>query len=141
MFDDAKWHALEHELRAAFLDLELDDIGMAIRVKRPLAVDLIRASSGPLFREALADGLREGQWVIPSVEQLIVLKFLALTSHYRARARKIQDTADLCAMYERHRESLDRPRMIELSKLVNRSAEVEFQELLDKIDRGLPITI
>ena len=59
----------------------------------------------------------------------------------RARSRKIQDTADLCAMYERHRESLDRPRMSELSKLVYRGAEAEFQEILDKIDKGHPITI
>ena len=140
IIDDQKWAYLEAALHKEFPDLVVQDIDVAVRLPS-IHVDLIRASSGPLFMEALRDALPEGRWHIPSVEVMIVLKFLSATNMWRHRDRRSQDTLDLMRMWRKHGAGADRDKMVELSKLVYRGAEAEFQELLDKIDKGLPITI
>lgn len=48
---------------------------------------------------------------------------------------------DISFIYEFTATQLDHAMMIELARLVCPGAEDEFRELLDKIDRGDPISI
>jgi len=57
------------------------------------------------------------------------------------RRKRRQDVTDISFLYEVAGAELDRALMLELAGLVYPGAEREFGELLDKIDRGDPISI
>jgi hypothetical protein len=136
----SKLRVVVRGLARQFGELGETDIGAAIQLKA-IDVDLIRSSNHPLFQAALKQVRTVGDWKVPRTEVLIVLKFLAAVSPYRAPRRRRQDVTDLSNVYEVGQRDLDRAAMVELSRLVYPGAEREFGELLDKIDRGEPIAI
>lgn len=79
--EDRKVRRVVDALQAEFGELDVDDIGVAVRL-RALDVDLIRAIH-PLFKEALARTRRIDDWNVPTTEVPIVLKFLAAVSPWR----------------------------------------------------------
>jgi hypothetical protein len=122
-----------------FGDLDQNDIGAAVQLKA-IDVDLIRSTNHRLFHEALQHLRVVGEWNVPRTEVIIVLKFLSAVSPWRARIKRRQDITDITAVHGSTRD-LDRALMLDLSKLVYPGADAEFQELLDKLDRGDPIAI
>ena len=129
--------ALEQELG----DLDAVDLGPAMRL-RALDVDLIRSTTHSLFREALSRARSLGDWKIPTPEVLMVLKFLAAVSPWRERTKRMQDVVDLSALFLAvGREGLDEELMTQLASQVYPGAESEFAALLERIERGEPVTI
>lgn len=128
------------DLTAAFGDLGENDIGAAIQLKA-IDIDLIRSTNHPLFQVALAQTRTIGEWSVPQTEVLVVLKFLAAVSPWRARNKRRQDVTDIGSICLAVGDSLDRERAIDLARSVYPGAEREFRDLLDKLDRGDPIAI
>ncbi len=139
IIEGAKLGAVTRELANVFGELGEIDIGAAIQL-RAIDIDLIRSTNHPLFQVALDRRRTLGAWKVPRTEVLVVLKFLAAVSPWRNRTKRIQDVADISLVYQTAGK-LDREMMIELSRLVYPTAETEFRDLLDKIDRGEPISI
>jgi hypothetical protein len=127
-------------LAGAFGALGSNDIGAAIQLKA-IDVDLIRSTNHPLFQIALEQRRTIGDWKVPRTEVLVVLKFLAAVSPWRDRRKRMQDISDISYVYEVVSAELDRAMMLDLARLVYPGAEREFAELLDKLDRGDPISI
>jgi hypothetical protein len=138
--EGSKLGAVVRALTKAFGRLDELDIGAAIQL-RAIDVDLIRSTNHPLFGVALEQLRAVGDWKVPLAEVLVVLKFLAAVSPRRDPVKRMQDITDIARVYRPAQAELDRPMMVELSKLVYPGAEVEFAELLDKIERGEPIAI
>jgi hypothetical protein len=139
--EERKLKGVLRSLRAVFGELDLDDIGAAIRL-RAIDVDLIRSNNHPLFREALDRAELAGDWRIPPPELIIVLKFLSAVSPWRNREKRRQDMADLAAVYDAVGfDELDRGEMVEFAGLVYPGAEREFESILARIDRGDSIEI
>lgn len=128
--------ALEREIGP----LDVEDIGPALRLKG-IDVDLIRSTNHPLFAAVLEQAQRIEEWNVPRPEALIALKFMSAVSPWRSRVKRLQDTADLIAVYQASSEGLDRGLMSELAKLAYPGAQRELEALLDKVDRGEPLTI
>jgi hypothetical protein len=127
-------------LESEFGDLDAQDIGAAVRLQA-IDVDLIRSDNHPLFREALDRAHDVGDWKIPPPEVIIALKFLSAVSPWRNRDKRAQDIVDLRTVYHAAGpEDLDREVMRTLGSLVYPGAERELEELLDKIDRGDPVS-
>jgi hypothetical protein len=83
-----------------------------------------------------------GDWKLPRTEVLIALKFLAAISPWRDRVRKTRDISDIAALYLAGGVSpLDREETIRLGGLAYPGAERELRDLLDRIDRGDPLSI
>jgi hypothetical protein len=98
-------------------------------------------SHHPLFQVALEQRRTIGDWKVPRTEVLVVLKFLAAVSPWRDRTKRMYDVAHMGFVYETVSVELDRTLMLELSGLVYPGAEHQFGELLEKLDRGDPISI
>jgi hypothetical protein len=138
--DAAKLDDVVRALTKEFGPLDERDIGAAIQLTA-IDVDLIRSTDHPLFGVALEQRRTVGDWRVPRTEVLIVLKFMAAVSLRRNRDERTRDVADIMLVYRTASGKLDRALMIELSRQVYRGAEVEFGQLLDKLDRGEPISI
>jgi hypothetical protein len=139
--EDQKLRPLLAALEEVFGDLDVSDIGAALRL-RAIDVDLIRSTNHPLFQRALDDPWRVADWNVARVEALLVLKFLSAVSPWRASDRRGQDIVDLRSVYRAvGRKALDEALMIELASLVYPGAEREFADLLARIDRGELIQI
>jgi hypothetical protein len=138
--EGAKLGKVTRELTRVFGELDEHDIGAAIQLKA-IDVDLIRSTNHPLFQVALEQRRTIGDWKVPRTEVLVVLKFLAAVSPFRDRRKRRQDVTDISFIYEVAGSELDRALMLKLAALVYPGAEREFGELLDKIDRGDPISI
>lgn len=138
--EGAKLGGVVRALTKVFGELGENDIGAAIQL-RAIDVDLIRSTNHPLFQVALEQRRTIGAWKVPRTEVLVVLKFLAAVSPWRNRDKRIHDVGDISLVYQTAEGELDRAMMVELSGLVYPGAEREFGELLDKIDRGDPISI
>ncbi len=141
VFDDRKERKVLAALVDAFGALESVDVDAAVRLPG-LNVDLVRASTNELFRAALTHATERDGWRVPPIEVLLALKYLSATSGFRARARKAQDATDLMRLYESVDEgALDRALLRELTSKIYPGAADDFDALLDKIERGEPITI
>jgi hypothetical protein len=141
IIDDRKLKAVLAALERAFGELDLDDIGAAVRL-RAIDVDLIRSTNHPLFKEAQDRTRKVNDWMTPEPEVLLVLKFLAAVNPWRASDRRAQDVVDLRSIYRAvGRDDLDVPLMRKLAGLVYPGAEREYDALLERIDRGEPIQI
>lgn len=139
--DDRKLKRLLSALEQRFGDLNLQDVGAAVRLMG-LSVDLIRAGAHPLFRAALDHSVRVDAWHVPKIEVLIALKFLSATSAWRGANRKRQDAVDLVSLYESiDADQLDRALLAQLAGLVYPGAARELDEMLARVDRGEPLTI
>ncbi|HET7499860.1 MAG TPA: hypothetical protein VFK02_02625 [Kofleriaceae bacterium] len=138
--DAAKLDGVLAALTEEFGELSANDIGAAIQL-RAIDVDLIRSSQHLLFQRALDLVRTVGVWKVPRTEVLMVLKFLAAVSPARDRRKRRQDVTDLSYLHEVAADQLDRALMTELASHVYPGAEREFSELLDKIERGDPISI
>lgn len=139
--EGSKLRAIQKALEAAFGDLDVVDMGPALRL-RALDVDLIRSTNHPLFQEALTRVRPIADWNVPVPEVLAVLKFLAAVSPWRERTKRMQDIVDLTLLVTTlGRETLDEELLSELAAQVYPGGEEEFETLLGKIERGEPITI
>jgi hypothetical protein len=138
--EGAKLGSIVRELTKKFGELGENDIGAAVQLKA-IDVDLIRSTNHPLFQVALEHLRTIGEWRVPRTEVLIVLKFLAAVSPWRNRDKRIHDVGDISVVYRTAGGELDRAMMLKLASLVYPGAEREFRDLLDKIDRGDPISI
>lgn len=121
-------------LRSAGLDLHEEDIGAAVRL-HGLDVDLIRSSQHALFAEALDRIELVEQWRVPVVEVLVALKHMAAVNPWRARAKRIQDAADLVGLYQTA-PAFDRALALRLAGLAYSGASAELADMLDRVDRG-----
>jgi hypothetical protein len=141
ILDGAKIPAVLADLAVALGELGATDVGAAIQL-RSIDVDLIRSTNHPLFAEALKQMRTVGEWNVPRTEALIALKFLAAVSPWRNPDKRAQDIVDLRTTYRAvGRDALDIPDMVRLAGLAYPGAEDEFRALIDKIDRGEPISI
>lgn len=138
--DQARFPEVLEAVRAEFPGLEILDIGPAVRLQ-PISIDLIRSGTHSLFGEALRSARKIEEWRVPDVESLIALKYLAAIGIWRDRRKRAVDMADLIALYQDHKIRLDRERLIRLGGTAYPGAEREFAALLDRIDRGDPISI
>jgi hypothetical protein len=139
--EERKLGRVLERLEEVFGPLTTTDIGAGIRILN-LDLDLIRSTTHPLFRRALDDTRAEHAWRIPVPELLIALKFLSSVSPWRGIDKRRQDVLDLIRVYKAFEgEDLDRPRTIELAAEVFPGAELELEQLLDRVDRDEPITI
>lgn len=121
-------------------DLGAQDIGSGVRLLS-IDIDLIRSNNHPLFREAITRTRMIERWSVPVTEVLLALKFMSAVSPWRGATQKAQDFVDLRKVYENHRDALDRELLSRLADLVYRDAHTELEYLLDRIDRGDPISI
>ncbi len=141
LVDDRRMSTLLSELRQELGELDVDDIGPAIRLRKA-SVDLIRASSNTVFRDTLADAIERGQWWFPRLESLLVMKFMAAISPFRGLDRRRQDMVDLIALYRSiDPDTLDRERVAALASTIYAGAEQELFALLAKVDADEPIQI
>lgn len=140
VLDATKFDSVLRALTKEFGPLDERDIGAAVQLTA-IDVDLIRSTEHPLFEAALERRRTVGDWRVPRTEVLIVLKFLAAVSLRRNRDKRRQDVTDIAFVYHAADGKLDRALMLELSRLVYPGAEVEFEKLIGKIDRGEPIAI
>jgi hypothetical protein len=139
--EDRKINAILRGLAAAFGDLGEQDAGAAVRLAT-IDVDLIRSTNHPLFREALERVRDIGGWKVPRTEAIIALKFLSAVNPWRNQDKRAQDLVDLRTIYHAvGGDQLDRDEMIQLAGLVYPHADREFRELLEKIDRGDPVSL
>jgi hypothetical protein len=138
--EGAKLEDVVRALSRSFGNLDELDIGAAIQL-RAIDVDLIRSTNHALFEVALAEIRTVGDWKVPRTEVLIALKFLAAVSPRCAQRKRRQDVLDISFIWEIANAQLDRSLLVELSALVYPGAEREFRELIDKLDRGDPLTI
>lgn len=139
--EESKLRAITKALEQTFGDLDVVDLGPAIRL-RALDVDLIRSATHPLFREALSHVRLVGEWRIPVPEVLIVLKFLAAVSPWRDPSKRMIDVADLRTLYLTvGREELDEELVHRLAAQVYPGAADELEALFGRIERGEPVTI
>jgi hypothetical protein len=127
-------------LTKEFGPLRARDIGAAVQFKA-VDIDLIHSTNHPLFEVALELLRKIGDWRVPRVEVLVVLKFMVSRTRGRDRIQQMYDIGELVALYHAAAAKLDRAMMIELSRLVYPGAEAEFRELIGKIDRDEPIAI
>jgi len=141
LIDDRRMPGLLTRLTERLGDLDVDDIGPAVRL-RAIAIDLVRASSNAVFKEVLTNAVPSGQWKIASLEGLIVLKFMAATSPFRGLTRRRQDMVDLIALYRSVDPSdLDRAYALQLAAKIYQGAQDELRAMLDKIDADEAIEI
>lgn len=139
--EGSKLRAITKALEEEFGDLDVVDLGPAIRL-RALDVDLIRSTTHSLFREALTQVRPVADWNVPVPEVLIVLKFLAAVSPWRERTKRMQDVVDLTVLVTAvGREELDGALLKGLAAQVYPGGEKELEALLERIERGEPITI
>lgn len=140
VLEDRKLGAVMDRLREVFGPLDVTDIGAAVRVLN-LDIDLIRSTAHPLFARALEETQPVQAWRIPPAEVVIALKFLSSLSAWRGIERRRQDVLDLIRVYTAAGERLDLARLLKLASEVYPGAERELASLLDRVDRGEPITI
>ena len=139
--DEPKIRGVIRALEEEFGDLEIIDLGPALRLQA-LDVDLIRSATHPLFKQALQHVRPADGWNIPAPEVLLVLKFLSATSPWRNRTKRMQDTVDLSTLFLAvGREGLDFDLLRQLAAQVYPGAEREFEDLLDRVESGEPVTI
>lgn len=139
--EESSLKALVAALEAEFGDLEAFDMGPALRLGA-LSIDLIRSTTHPLFGEALRHTRDIEGWRVPRPEVLIVLKFLSAVNPWRGRTKKMYDVADLRAAFHAvGPQHLDRAFMAKLAAQVYPGAEREFAALLDKLERGEPVSV
>lgn len=139
--EEPKLRAITKALEQKFGDLDIVELGPAIRL-RALDVDLIRSATHSLFREALSHVRLVGEWRIPVPEVLIVLKFLAAVSPWRDPSKRMVDVADLRTLYLTvGKEELDGDLVERLAAQVYPGAERGLEALLQRIERGEPVTI
>jgi len=75
-------------------------------------------------------------------EMLIALKFLATVDAWRDEDRRRQDMVDLAKVYRAVEPGqFDHEQAVRLGGLAYPGAERELRKLLDKIDRGKPLSI
>lgn len=141
MIDDRRLKTLLRELEHELGPLDTRELGPAVRLQA-LSVDLVRASSSQVFREALARFVDKDGWRIPTLEMLLVLKFMSAVSPWRGRDRARQDVLDLARVYGSvDPADVDRELMRALAGHAYPGAERELDSLLDKIDRDEPLTL
>jgi hypothetical protein len=104
-------------------------------------VDLVRSDNHRLFRAALDDAVEREGVRVPPPELLAVLKFLAATSAWRDVADRTQDRADLIRVYRAVGPEFDRPAALQYASHVYPRAEVKFDAMLNRIDRGEEVTL
>ena len=138
--ESQKMNRVIRDLEAEFGDLGQRDIGGAVELAA-ISIDLIHSANHPLFGEALRQVRTVGDWKVPRTEVLIALKFLASISPWRNRDKRALDIVDLRAIYHAVGDQLDRDELIRLGGLAYPEAAREFGELLDKIDRGEPLSV
>lgn len=79
---------------------------------------------------------------MPRTEVILVLKFLSAVNPWRNQDKSAQDLVDLRTIYHAvGGDQLDRDEMLQLASLVYPHADREFQDLLEKIERGDPISL
>jgi hypothetical protein len=138
--DARKMKPILQALEEEFGTVHTTDIGAAVRVTN-LSIDLIRGDNHPLFRAALDEAEEREGVPVPPVELLLVLKFLAATNPWRDVADRKQDVADLIRIYRSIGADLDRPAALRYASRVYPRAEVEFEGILDRIDRGEDVNV
>jgi hypothetical protein len=139
--EDRKLKPILRGLVAAFGDLGEQDAGAAVRLAA-IDVGLIRSTNHPLLREALERVREIGSWKVPRTEVIIALKFLSMVNPWRNQDKRAQDLVDLRTIYHAvGSDELDRDEMVKLASLVYPHADREFGELLEKIDRGDPVSL
>lgn len=138
--DARKMKPILQALEQEFGELQTTEIGAAVRVTN-LSVDLIRGDNHPLFRAALDEAVEREGVRVPTVELLLVLKFLAAASPWRDVADRKQDVADLIRLYRAAGAELDRPAALRYASHVYPRAEIELAAILDRIDRGEDVTV
>jgi hypothetical protein len=79
--------------------------------------------------------------VVPPVELLLVLKFLAASSPWRDIADRKQDIADLIRLYRAAGVDFDREAAMRHASLVYPRAEIKLAGTLDGIDRGEDVSV
>lgn len=124
--EESKLRKITQALEQAFGDLDIVDLGPAVRL-RALDVDLIRSATHSLFREALSHVRLVGDWKIPVPEVLLVLKFLAAVSPWLDPSKRMYDIADLRTLYLTvGKEELDAALVDRLAAQVYPGAEKEL---------------
>jgi hypothetical protein len=136
--ESGKLDAILRDLGEAFGDLQARNLEGVIRLSA-IDVDLIPSDSHSLSDEALRQVRMVSEWKVPRTEVLIALKFL-VANRRRDRDQRAYDLIHgIC-----HRvgaDQLDREEIIRLGGLAYPGAERELRALLDKIDRGEPLSI
>ena len=131
-----------HMLETRFQrNLEVEDSGAGVTL-RAIDVDIIASTSHPVFKAAIEGVNQIAGWNVPSLEKLIVLKFMSMISPWRGRSKRTQDLADLQKLYlSIDRNDLDVDEMANLAATVYPRADEGFVDLLNSIDNGEPIEI
>jgi hypothetical protein len=140
VIEDDRLSGVLHDLAAAFGDLDpvVSDVGLRMRA---LEIDLIRASNHALLQVALERQNVIDGWRVPRTEVLIALRFLSSRSVWRPRYKRMQDMADIAAIWESRGPDLDRAMLLELGGLVYAGAGRELDQVLDQLARGEPVSI
>jgi hypothetical protein len=140
VIEDDRLSGIMHNLASAFgdLDLVVSDTGVRLNA---LEVDLIRSSNHALLQVALERQNVINGWRVPRTEVLIALRFLSSRSVWRPRYKRMQDMADIAAIWESRGPDLDRAMLLELGGLVYAGAGRELDQVLDQLARGEPISI
>ncbi|MBC7785323.1 MAG: hypothetical protein H7144_15935 [Burkholderiales bacterium] len=133
-------------LLAAFTDLEATEFPVVIRLVRngAEAIDIIRPTSGKLFREALKHItiLKIGKVTVnvPCVEVVIAMKFYSMITLTRQQGDRFQDAADFTRVIKNHKK-LKIELLKQFAELAYLGGSVEIEEMVADIRAGKPISI
>jgi hypothetical protein len=130
------------ELLAAFPHLEADDHEVVTRLRdretKEVAIDVMKPNQ-ELMRNALKHTCKvesEGQqYLIPTLEMSLTLKFAAMISLTRRPTKKHQDAHDFMAMVEANSD-IDLVKLAELGNLVYPGGGAEVIEKVGQTLRG-----
>jgi hypothetical protein len=132
-------------LQEAFPGLTLKDTKVVARFVDPatakVVVDLMKPTQKVfqmVFRHTVAVG---DTHLIPSLEMALVSKFAAMTSPFRDRLRKMQDTVDFGFVVEHSKEAIDMAKLTRLAEVVYPGGSAEIKKLVEDFLAGRPIVI
>lgn len=133
-------------LLASFPELQAQDHPVVIRLLRAgvEAIDIIRPTSGKMFREALKRAttlkIDRVQVSLPSVEAVIALKFNSMTTPARRHGDRFQDAADFTRLVQNH-PALKLDVLKDLAELAFPGTSTEIEKMVNDIRAGKPINI
>jgi hypothetical protein len=129
-------------LLAAFPHLEAVDLPVVIRLRERgtenVVIDLMKPMQQP-YREVFKythEVHSQGQtYRVPALEMAIVMKFSAMTSHYRAEEDKYQDAHDFILLVKKNPD-FDTAKLAELGSLIYPDGGKDVVEMARKVLAG-----
>jgi hypothetical protein len=134
-------------LAEAFPQLEPIDIPVVVRFRdaqtEEVFINVMKPLQQPyreVFKHTKSVSLKGQTYRIPTLEMAIVMKFVSMTSPYRADDDKHQDAHDFIRMIK-HNPALDKVQLAQLACLIYPDAGKAILEMVRKVQAGEKLVI